>query len=48
MKKNVHLLPMLPPPVLTGSGSMGSQVCAIALPASQALKATPAYLRVLL
>jgi len=26
---------MLPPPVLTGSGSMGSQVCVVTLPASQ-------------
>jgi hypothetical protein len=34
---------MLPPPVLTGSGSMGLLVC-VKLPASQALEATPAYL----
>jgi hypothetical protein len=38
-------LPTLPPPVLTGSGSMGSQVCVVTLPASQALQATPARLR---
>jgi hypothetical protein len=36
-------LPMLPPPVLTGSGSMGSLVCSIERPASQALQATPAF-----
>jgi hypothetical protein len=34
---------MLPPPVLTGSGSMGLLVC-LRLPASQALEATPALL----
>ena len=36
-------LPTLPPPVLTGSGSMGLPVRVLrTLPASQALKATPA------
>jgi hypothetical protein len=42
-KTEAKILPMLPPPVLTGSGSMGSLVCSIERPASQALQATPAF-----
>ena len=41
-KTKRNFLPMLPPPVLTGSGSMGSRVSVVTRPASQALKATPA------